>query len=186
VRCSVALALCASAVLAAGAARADDATEGHAEHALRGFRYVLKPALAYDYAAGPLSGQDVTFAISDHIGWAIPLGPLVVSPGASLPIYFFSNNVTLAILAEAELHLPLRWVSPYVVVGGGGAFFFGGSNDTVGNGTPKPNQQGGVFRAGGGLTAWPLRWLGVGGQIAYLRMASLDIVEVSWPIELRF
>lgn len=185
-RRSLVLALSLSALAAAGSARAEE--RGNAETALRGFRYVLKPAVAYDAAtpraalATSTSGQDVTFALSDHIGWALPIGPLVISPGASLPIWFFANNVTLGVLADAEVHLPLRWISPYLVVGGGGAFFFGGGDTARG----IPNQQGGVFRAGAGLTVFPTTWLGLGAQGAYARVGPLDIVEISWPIELRF
>lgn len=179
--------LACSFALVAGRTRAEDGA-GTARVGLHGFRYVLKPALAYDAGtpraglAGSASGQDVTFALSNHFGWALPLGPLVFSPGAGVPLYFFSNDVTLGVLAEVELHLPLGWASPYLVAGGGGAFFFGGGDATRG----IASQRSGVFRGGAGVTVFPRSWLGVGVQGAYVQLGSLNVVELSWPIELRF
>jgi hypothetical protein len=199
VRRFVFVALSLTFALASAGARAED-DPGNAQKALRGFRYVLKPALAYDLGtrradlAKSVTGQDVTFALSDHIGWAFPIGPLVVSPGASLPIYFFDNNVTLGVLGEVELHLPLRWISPYVVLGGGAAIFFGAGRKSIATepscATPMrlacADRAGGFLRVGAGATVFPVKWLGVGGQLAYVQMGDVSILEVSWPIELRF
>lgn len=172
------------------------ADEPPANEALKGFRYVLKPGFTYQKAnatAMPPVRQDVTFAISNHFGWAFPLGPLVLSPGGSLPIYFFdygddysltlhAPGATLGVLGEIEVHVPLKYVSVYGVAGAGAAFFFGS------------NTQGGVFRGGGGIMVYPQSWIGIGGQATVLAMSnaakgpdsSLLAVEITWPLELRF
>lgn len=181
----------------AGSARADD-TDAPANERLKGFRYVIKPGFTYQKSTttvDPDVKQDVTFAVSNHVGWGIPLGPIVLSPGASVPVYFFDAGrddmlggtqhqpgATLAVLGEVEMHLPLRWISLFGFVGAGGAFHFGS------------NQQGGVFRAGGGLMVYPRSWIGVGVQAAFLTMSNaargpdsaLSALEMTWPIELRF
>jgi hypothetical protein len=180
---------------------------GHADwpasQTLKGFRYVLKPGFTYQKSNSnvtPPVNQDATFAVSNHFGWAFPIGPIVLSPGGSLPVYFFDNGddytmgqhqpgATLAVLGELEVHLPLRYVSMYGIVGAGGAFYFGS------------NQRGGVFRGGGGVMLYPVSWIGIGFQAAYLAMSNaqrvpmnppkpvqddITALELTWPIELRF
>lgn len=187
--------LAAALLLTASPVWADD-TQPPANAMLKGPRYTIKPGLAYQtpqMSKMPYVSQDVSFAISNHLGWAFPIGPIVLSPGASVPVYFFDSGDarytmggrlpggTLGVLGELEVHLPLRYLSIYGTVGAGAAFAF------------ASNQQGGIFRGGGGVMVYPVPWLGLGMQAAYvgfshaaLGMAdSIDALEMVWPIELR-
>ena len=175
-----------------GQERVAHADEAPASVALKGFRWVLKPGFTYQKPSTsyvPPVNQDVSFAVSDHIGYAIPIGPIVLSPGASVPVYFFDAGATpgppgatLAVLGEVEVHLPLRRLSVYGLVGAGAAFYF------------ASNLRGGVFRGGGGVTLYPASWIGVGMQASYLAMSNaargindgIEALEMVWPIELRF
>jgi hypothetical protein len=143
-----------------------------ASDALFGFRYALKTGLVF--SALPPGRQDVSFAVSNHFGWAVPIGPIVISPGASVPAWFFESP-TLGLLAEVEVHVPLWYLSPYGVIGGGGALTFASE--------AKPF---GAFRAGGGATVFPASWIGVGFQTTYLRIYETGLVELVWPLEVRF
>ncbi len=182
-------------------AHADDTPPATA--ALKGFRYVLKPGFTYQKPSqlySPAVTQDITFTVSNHLGWAFPIGPIVLSPGASVPVWFFDAGsdflgpggtyrpdlhlpgATLAVLGEIEVHLPLRYVSVYGLAGAGGAFYFGS------------NQQGGVFRGGGGAIVYPAKWIGIGMQLSYLAMShaargptdGIEALEIVLPIEFRF
>jgi hypothetical protein len=166
---------------------------------LKGLRYAIKPGFTYQKSQKsflPPVTQDVSFTVSNHLGWAFPIGPIVLSPGASVPVYFFDSGndymltanppqhlpgPTLAILGELEVHVPLRYLSVYGLVGAGGSFSF------------SSNQQGGVFRGGGGVMAYPFNWIGIGMQVSYLAFShaargpndGIEALEMVWPIELR-
>jgi hypothetical protein len=153
---------------------------------MRGLRVELKMGAAYGFV--PKGVQDVSFVFSNHVGWGIPSGPILFSPGISIPAWLFEDTA-IGFLGEVEAHVPFWHVSPYLVLGGGGALAFLVPRDANHKAVPGGVTYvdgGGAFRAGGGLTVFPMSWIGIGMQATYAHVRDLDLVEVTWPVELRF
>jgi hypothetical protein len=143
------------------------ADTGVAREALTQFRWTVSPGAYF-----PTGDGSAGFALSDHIGYGLNAGPLVISPGLSVPFYFVPENFTLAVLGEAQIHVPVSIISPYVVGGAGYGF-------ATGAGT-----SGFSYRVGGGLMVYASKTLGIGAEATFGKLDSAELLQVVGAIHL--
>lgn len=182
-----------AAVLAThGSARAAEPekdTRGPALRGLTGVRYILAPGLLGSpepiLTSNGFDTGNLIFGLDDHLGYGLPVGPVVLSLGVSVPFYFINTNFTLGTAADVQAHLPFGMFSPYLRVGGGAAFFTGGVSSMGKDKSVTISEVGGLFRASGGLLVHPVEQLGFGVEVGWVHMGSFDMLQTVFPFTLR-
>ena len=170
------LSVAATTATAEPAKAKDD--RGPALRAVTGVRYLLAPGfLASPDPIRTSNGFDTgnfVFGLDDHLGYGLPVGPVVLSLGVSVPFIFVNTNFTLGTAADVQAHLPIGVLSPYLRVGGGAAFFTGGVSTVGADKWVTISEVGGLVRAGGGLLVHPVEELGFGVEVGWVYMGSFD------------
>lgn len=159
---SLLLALGLSLAAAPALAEPDATHEG-----LRGFDWRISPGVFV-----PLDAGSAGFLLSDHIGYGIDLGKLIVSPGLSFPFFFIENNFSLAVAGEVQVYLPIGPIAPYGQVAAG-AFV-----------PTNVGSAGFFFRGGAGLMWFANSYVGVGAELSYNRAGDANIVSIVFPLHL--
>lgn len=135
--------------------------------ALKGLNWRVTPGVFV-----PLDAGSAGFLLSDHIGYGIDLGKLIISPGLSVPFFFIENNFSLAVAGEVQAYMPLGPVAPYAQIAAG-AFV-----------PTNVGSAGFFFRGGAGIIWFANSYFGIGAELSYNRAGDANIFTIGFPVHL--
>lgn len=136
---------------------------------IRGFDLFAGPAIFI-----PLEGGSAGYVADLQASYGLDLGPVVLSPGVNVPLFWLNDLVSLEVMGVVQAYLPMGPIAPYARVGGGAAITTGNMGTT-----------GGAFRGGLGI-CWYTEHFSIGAEASYNLFNSVSFFEVMVPLGIRF